>query len=95
MCVVLIQCDIIYIMFLQGLLAGARVTLDPVWETKSEQLPTDQTGRRTEEEFLHPRVSHSFRSGAATDAVDALLDVSHLLQHLVDAAFVKLQAQKL
>lgn len=33
-------------------------------------------------------------SGTVNNSVDALLDLSHLLQHLVDIAFIKFQAHK-
>lgn len=34
-------------------------------------------------------------SGTVNNSVDALLDLSHLLQHMVDSGFIKFQAYKL
>lgn len=110
-------------MFLQGLLASAKVTLDPFWEIKSKHLPflcdvvEQEEADPTEETAPFPgrqrwsfsevetslsqkhtpgcQVICCFGSGTVNKAVNALLDVSHVLQHLVDVAFVKLQAQKL
>ena len=52
----------------------------------------DPTGRETERERDSPTPPHS---GVLNDPVHALLNVGHLLQHLVDFGFIKLQTNKL
>lgn len=97
-----------------SLYAGAKATMDPLWQTQVCKEKTGARGRRQLESVrrcpssvrITPNVpllseektlthTHMRSLSAVNDSVNALLDISHLLQHLVHSGFIELQTHKL